>query len=98
MTREEALKRLRPMESELRASGLSALYLFGSTARGDAGPKSDVDLMCDIDDQKRLDLMGFAGLCIEIEKAMDVEVDLVPRRSMRPRIRARAEQDMVQVF
>lgn len=98
MKREEALSRILPHEAELRASGLAALYLFGSTARDEAAPRSDIDLMCDLDPARALGLIEFAGLKLRLEAAVAAPVDLVPRRSMRPAIRARAESDMIQVF
>ena len=47
MERETAVERLRQHEAELRRLGVERLFLFGSTARGEAGPDSDVDLFFD---------------------------------------------------
>ncbi len=47
MTREEAIGRLLEHEAELKRLGVETLYLFGSTARGEAGENSDVDLFFD---------------------------------------------------
>ena len=44
MTRKEAIGRLLEHEAELKRLGVRTLYLFGSTARGEAGESSDVDL------------------------------------------------------
>jgi predicted nucleotidyltransferase len=44
MQRDEAIMKLREHEAELRRLGVQHLYLFGSTARGEAGEGSDVDL------------------------------------------------------
>lgn len=44
MKREDALVALQRLEPSLRSQGLAHLYLFGSVARNDATPKSDVDL------------------------------------------------------
>ena len=41
MNRDEAMSRLRRHEAELKALGVHHLYLFGSTARGEARPDSD---------------------------------------------------------
>ena len=98
MNREQAILALKAQEVELRNSGLSALYLFGSVARGENGPKSDIDLACAIDKNVRMGLLGFAGIIIRLEQQLDRKVDLVTLDAMRPRIRARAEHDMVQVF
>ena len=47
MNREAAITRLRAHEAELRRLGVKHLYLFGSTARDEAGTDSDVDLLFD---------------------------------------------------
>ncbi|MGI8743326.1 MAG: nucleotidyltransferase family protein [Bryobacteraceae bacterium] len=44
MNREQVIATLRALEPELKAAGVLSLSLFGSTARGDAGPESDVDV------------------------------------------------------
>lgn len=98
MTRDEALAKLRPLEAELRARGIEALYLFGSVARGEAGPASDIDLMCEMEESVRLGLIAFSGIANDIEDHMNAPVDLVMRRALRPRVRALAEADMVRVF
>ena len=49
MDRESILATLRAHESELKAAGLLHLRLFGSVARGDDTPDSDVDLLFDCD-------------------------------------------------
>ncbi len=98
MDREQAISTLQTQETELRKSGLTALYLFGSVARGENGPKSDIDLARDVDASTRIGLFEFADIMIRLEEQLDRKVDPVTRGSMRPRIRARAERDMVQVF
>jgi uncharacterized protein len=98
MNREQAIVSLKAQETDLRKAGLSALYLFGSVARGEERPDSDLDLACDIYEQSKMDLIAFAGIMINLEEKLATKVDLVPLRSMRPRIKARVEQEMVQVF
>jgi predicted nucleotidyltransferase len=98
MTREEAIARIKPHEAELRAAGIISLALFGSVARGEAQEGSDVDLMCEIDRNSRVDLIRFAGIQLKLEDFMQRPVDLVERDAMRPRIRASAETDMVAIF
>lgn len=49
MNRTQALKRLRTFASALKERGATSLYLFGSTARNQAGSKSDLDLLLDYD-------------------------------------------------
>jgi hypothetical protein len=47
MDRGEAIARLKQHEAEFKQLGVEHLYLFGSTARGEARPDSDVDLFFD---------------------------------------------------
>lgn len=98
MTRDEALKRLRPCEAELRASGVGALYLFGSTARNEAREDSDVDILCDLNDSEDLGLLEFIDLQERLTSFLHRPVDLVERRGLRPRIRARVENELVRIF
>lgn len=44
MNRDDAIAKLKGAESAIRAMGATALYLFGSTARNEAKPTSDVDI------------------------------------------------------
>ena len=98
MTRDEALARIRPHERELRAAGLAALYLFGSTARDEAGVDSDVDLLCELDTHRNLGLFEFMDIQDLLTSVAASKIDLVERRGLRPRIPARVEPDMVRVF
>ncbi|MCI0364048.1 MAG: nucleotidyltransferase domain-containing protein [Phycisphaerales bacterium] len=54
MNKDEVIKRLRAHEPELKAAGIVRLAVFGSVARGDNSPESDVDLLADFDKTKRL--------------------------------------------
>jgi len=47
MKRDEAISRLQQHEADLKKLGVEHLYLFGPTARGEAGDDSDVDLFFD---------------------------------------------------
>jgi len=58
MDREHVIATLRAHESELRAAGIIRLSLFGSTARGDYGPDSDIDLLAAFDDTRRISLLS----------------------------------------
>lgn len=98
MKRDVVLARLRPLEQRLRQQGVSALYLFGSTARDQAGDASDVDLIFDYDPDSRFDLFDQAGVYLDIKDALGRDVDLVSRKAMRPSFRERVAPELVQVF
>ena len=61
MQREDVLAVLKAHETELRARGVARVALFGSLARGDARPDSDVDLMVEIEPSSRIDLYDYVG-------------------------------------
>ncbi|MBA2918538.1 MULTISPECIES: nucleotidyltransferase family protein [Sphingomonas] len=98
MTREEVLRRLKSFERPLRLEGIRALYLFGSVARGEAGPDSDVDLLFDLGDAPHFSLLDQADIQVRLSDALGLNVDFVPRSALRPRVRERVEPEMVRVF
>ena len=57
MNLEAVITVLREHEPELRAAGITRLSMFGSTARGEARPDSDVDLLAAFDDTRPLSLL-----------------------------------------
>ncbi len=98
MKREVALSRLKPYEHRLRQRGISALYLFGSTARDEASDEADLDLLFDYDPSAKFSLFDQAGAMLELADGLGAKVDLVSRNGLRPRVRARVEGEMVRVF
>lgn len=98
MEREVALARLRPLEKRLRQQGVSALYLFGSTARNEARDDSDLDLMYDYDPATKFSLFDQVGVMQEISNALGTKIDLVSRYGVHPYLKARVEADAIKVF
>jgi uncharacterized protein len=96
--RERVLDVLRRHEPELRARGLRRLLLFGSTARGDLGPESDVDLLIEVDAASRFGLFAFLDLKNDLAGLLGRPVDLAFADAMRPRLRAVVLRDAVEVF
>jgi uncharacterized protein len=85
-------------EEYLKASGIRHLALFGSKARGDDSPKSDVDLLADYDRARRLTLFDKAGLEAELADVLMAPVDLCDRAMLEGSVRLRAEREAVLVF
>ena len=100
MTKSEALQRLRDCEPELRRLGITGLSIFGSTARDEANPGSDVDLAATLDYEavRRLGPFGFFSIEPAIEEMLGTAVDLVTDPSRRPRLQANIDRDRVFVF
>jgi predicted nucleotidyltransferase len=86
------------MEAELRRQGLLALFLFGSVARDEAAESSDIDLLFEVSPDVRFSLFDQARVRSDLVDRPHADVDLVPIRGLRPKLRARAEAEAVQVF
>ncbi|HLZ68941.1 MAG TPA: nucleotidyltransferase family protein [Dehalococcoidia bacterium] len=87
MRREDALRILREHRAELAALKVASLRLFGSVARDEARPDSDVDLLVTF--SQPIDLFDLADVKLLLEKLLGREVDLVLERSVRPQLRER---------
>ncbi len=94
---EEAIKRLREHEAELRRLGVEHLYLFGSTARGDASDESDVDLFFD-HEKGHLGLFALMDVQERTAGILGHEADVMTRDSLHPVLRKRIEESAVLVF
>lgn len=92
------LSRLRAEEPRLRAMGVSGLSLFGSTARGEAGPASDVDLAVTFQPAAHVGLFRFAALSAELSELLNVPVDLVGEPARTSRFQAQIDRDRLRVF
>ena len=96
MERNEAIHRLQQHEAELKRLGVEHLYLFGSTARGEAREDSDVDLFFDHPE-------GSLGLfAMDVKEAaariLGRKTDIMTRRSLHPVLRERIEASALQIF
>ena len=98
MDRQAALVKLRPLEGELRRRGVAALCLFGSSAPGEAGPDSDVDLFVDTVPGARMSLLDLIGVQQFLEGVLAARVDLTTRNSLHPLLRRDIEAQAVAVF
>ena len=85
MRRDEALRILAEHRDELAAMGAASLSLFGSVARDEAGPDSDVDVLIDL--ARPLDLFDVGRIQVRLEEILGTRVDLVMTRALRPQLR-----------
>ena len=93
----EAVARLRQHETELKELGVRRLYLFGSTARDEARPDSDVDLFFDYDRGH----FGAFGLMEVMERAsviLECKTDITTRDGLHKLLRQQIEAMAVRVF
>jgi predicted nucleotidyltransferase len=96
--RERATRVLRAHETDLRALGVARLWLFGSIARGEAGPQSDIDVMIAIPTGRKFSLFDLGEVRVELCEMLGREVDVVVEEDLRPGFRREIARDLVGVF
>lgn len=98
MTRDTVISTLRLALPALRADfGVTALSLFGSVARGEETPSSDVDLIVEFEPARTVTLFTLAALQVRLADLLGRDVDLGTESSLRPRVRASVEKDLLRV-
>ncbi len=97
MTRDRILEILRCSREELRRDfGVESMALFGSVARGDAGPSSDIDILVDV--PRPISLFGLVALQLRLQELLNVsQVDVVLRDSILPPLRERILAEALRV-
>lgn len=92
------LRKLRDAEAALRQEGVTGAWVFGSVARGEARPDSDVDLALEIDPARQPTLFTLARVQELVEAQLGTKVDLGLRRDLRPHVAQAFQRDAVQAF
>ncbi len=71
--------------------GATNVRVFGSVARGEAGPESDVDFL--VTREPGRSLFDLGGLLMDLRDLLDCEVDVVTEAGVRTRIRRRVFEE-----
>ncbi|MBI4498044.1 MAG: nucleotidyltransferase family protein [Chloroflexi bacterium] len=85
MRRDEVLSIIRAHWSELQEMGVLSLSLFGSVARAEAGPDSDVDILVEV--RRPMGFFRFFAIQEYLEQLLGRKVDLVTPSGLRPEMR-----------
>ena len=96
--RERVLRVLHEQAPGLRARGITSLSLFGSMARGEAGPKSDIDLLIETDPANRPGFIELFDLRQKLSKLLGRPVQFAFGSAMRPWLREWIEEDRIGIF
>ena len=98
MNRMDAINRLRDNADAVRNMGATSLYLFGSTARGEARADSDLDLFIDYDPASRFNAFDLVGIKLLLEDRLGTVIDITTRDGLHPRLRDRIETTALRAF
>ncbi|MFO0989886.1 MAG: nucleotidyltransferase domain-containing protein [Alphaproteobacteria bacterium] len=95
---DRALSVLRMNQSRLAEMGVVHAGIFGSVARGEAGPESDLDVLVVLDDSKVVTIYDYCGVRLAISDLFGGNADVVERKALRPRLKDRIIAEVVDAF
>lgn len=99
MDRSKIFDVVRRHDLQLNEVGATHIFLYGSRARTDARPDSDVDLFIDYDPEVRVPSLF---KLVEIEQTLSAElgvpVSIATRNALHPLMRAKIEQDALRIY
>jgi predicted nucleotidyltransferase len=98
MEREQLIETLKELRPDLAAEGVTHLAIFGSRARGDHKPDSDVDLLVEVDPSKQFSILDIIGVQHHVTDRTGIATNALMRRSLRADFQRRIEKDIVEVF
>ncbi|MGD0186538.1 MAG: nucleotidyltransferase domain-containing protein [Roseiarcus sp.] len=98
MDKQAILAILRKNEAALRARGVAHAALFGSRARGDNRPDSDIDIMIEIAPEAPVGVFEYVAITQYIADLFSTRVDVSNRRKLKPFVRPSAEREAVHAF
>ena len=79
------LERLRPILK--KQYQVETIGVFGSFARGEQTPKSDIDILVEFSEPNTIDLFDFIELEEFLSRRLGIKVDLVTKSALKPMLR-----------
>ena len=98
MERSQLIERLKTCSDAIKAEGATALYVYGSRARGDNRPDSDLDVYVDYNPRSRFSLMHLVGIYNILTDKTGLDVSITTRDSLHPKLKDRIERESVRIF
>jgi len=98
MRQDHIIAVLTDLRPALEAEGVTHLALFGSRARGDNRPDSDIDLLVDVDPESRFSILDLVGVEHIVSDTTGLAANAVMRRSLEDHFRQAIADEIVPVF
>ena|SRR5665647_1788466 len=98
ITLEEIIAKLREIAPAIKAEGVTRLAVFGSRARGDARPDSDLDILVDTTSRGASPPYDYFKVLHLIEDTTGLQTQISVRDLLKPRIIERIADDLIEVF
>jgi predicted nucleotidyltransferase len=98
MDKDAVIATLKAHRADLERKGVIHAALFGSVARGEAGPESDIDIAIEMDYDVVGGLWEYSALKQQIADLFSSPVDVVNQRTLKPGIRESVARDVIYAF
>ena len=95
MRRDEVVRQLKAEQARLIKLKVKSLAVFGSVARDEANPTSDLDILVEFDGPATFD--RYMDVKIFLEDLLNCSVDLVTRKGIRPELAPSIEREAIRV-
>ena len=92
------MDQLRQLAQDLKAAGVTRLSLFGSRARGDARPDSDLDVLVETTMDGTEPVFDYFKVLHLIEDEIGLPIQITQRELLKPRVVERIADDVIEVF
>jgi uncharacterized protein len=98
MQRADLISELTKRQDAIKAFGVNALFLFGSYARDEGRPDSDIDVFIDRQDGHKFGFLELTNLEFFLSDLFKKNVDVVTRTALHPDLRSSIEASAIRVF
>jgi predicted nucleotidyltransferase len=98
LDRDTIIRELRELRPRLRERGITRLAIFGSRARGNPRPDSDLDILVDVEPHIRFSLIDLIGASHLIGDHLGVPANMFMRRSLEPGLARTIRDETIEVF
>jgi predicted nucleotidyltransferase len=98
MDKDAVIATLRAHRADLERMGVIHAALFGSVARGEAGPDSDIDIAVDLNDEVVRTIYDYVGVRLGIADFFSGPVDVVNRAALKTGVSESVARDLIYAF